>query len=162
MNSVSEKLLEDEISRQLVSRGGYEVCKIGTEPDYRHDFDAKLGLDLAELQAFIDATQAEAWQNLVQAHGGDEGHASQRFLQRLAQQIDERGSVDVIRHGVRDQNVEIRLSYRRPAFGVAQELVAHYAANRLTVTRQLPYDPDSTKTVDLVCFSTESLSRPPS
>ena len=85
-------------------------------------------------------------------HGGDDALARQRFVQRLAQQIDERGTVDVLRHGVRDQNVEIRLSYRKPAFGVAPELVAHYDANRLTVTRQLPFDPDSTKTVDLCLF----------
>ena len=78
--------------------------------------------------------------------------ARQRFVQRLAQQIDERGTVDVIRHGVRDQNVEIRLSYRKPAFGVAPELVAHYDANRLTVTRQLPFDPESNKTLDLCLF----------
>ena len=60
--------------------------------------------------------------------------------------------MDVLRHGVRDQNVEIRLSYRKPAFGVAPELVAHYDANRLTVTRQLAYDPESGKTVDLCLF----------
>ena len=48
--------------------------------------------------------------------------------------------------------MEIRLSYRKPAFGVAAELVAHYDANRLTVTRQLAYDPDSGKTVDLCLF----------
>ena len=68
----------------------------------------------------------------------------------LSQQIDERGTVDVLRHGVRDQNVEIRLSYCKPAFGVAPELVAHYDANRLTVTRQLPYEAESNKTVDLL------------
>ncbi len=51
----------------------------------------------------------------------------------------------MLRHGVVDQGVTIRLSYRRPAFGVAPELVAHYDANRLTVTRQLPFDPGSTQ-----------------
>jgi type I restriction enzyme, R subunit len=60
--------------------------------------------------------------------------------------------VDVLRHGVRDQNVEFRLSYRKPAFGVAAELVAHYDANRLTVTRQLPFDPESGKILDLCLF----------
>ena len=43
-------------------------------------------------------------------------------------------------------------SYRKPAFGVAPELVAHYDANRLTVTRQLPFDPESSKTIDLCLF----------
>jgi type I restriction enzyme R subunit len=152
MTGITEKLLEDEVSGHLVSHGGYLVCKVGTSQDHRPDFEPKLGFDTAELFAFVEAAQPGAWANLVKAHGGETGLARQRFAQRLAQQIDERGTVDVLRHGVRDQNVEIRLSYRRPAFGVAPELVAHYDANRLTVTRQLPFDPESTKTVDLCLF----------
>lgn len=152
MSSISEKLLEDEITVSLAIVGGYRVCKIGTAPEWRQDFDAGLGLDTAELFGFIDATQGAAWSKLVKAHGGDDALAHQRFVKRLAQQIDERGTVDVLRHGVRDQNVEIRLSYRKPAFGVAAELVVHYDANRLTITRQLPFDPDSNKTVDLCVF----------
>ncbi len=74
-------------------------------------------------------------------HGRDEGHARSRFAQRLAQQIDERGTLDVLRHGIRDGAADIRLSYRKPAFAVAPELVAHYDANRLTVTHKLPYEP---------------------
>jgi type I restriction enzyme R subunit len=152
VSSVSEKLLEDEISRHLVSDGGYRICKIGIEPESRQDFDANLGLDTVELFAFIELTQEQEWGKLVKAHGGEDEVARRRFVQRLTQQIDERGTVDVIRHGVRDQNVEIRLSYRKPAFEVAPELVAHYDANRLTVTRQLPFDPDSNKTLDLCLF----------
>ncbi len=152
MSSVSEKLLEDEISGHLCAHGGYGASKTGTESDRRQDFDAKSGLDTAELFAFIELTQASEWAKLVKAHGGEEDLARERFVQRLSQQIDERGTVDVIRHGVRDQNVEIRLSYRKPAFGVAPELVAHYDANRLTVTRQLPFDPESGQTLDLCLF----------
>jgi len=152
MSSVNEKLLEDEISGHLVTAGGYRVCKVGTDSEWRPDFDPVLGLDTVELFRFIEETQSEKWEKLVKAHGGDEGLAYRKFAQRLAQQIDERGTVDVLRHGIRDQNVEFRLSYRRPAFGVAPELVAHYDANRLTVTRQLPFDPESTKTLDLCLF----------
>lgn len=152
MTGVTEKLLEDEITGHLVARGGYLVCKVSTSQDYREDFDPRLGLDTAELYEFINATQSASWANLVKAYGGNPDLARQRFAQRVAQQIDERGTVDVLRHGVRDQNVEIRLSYRRPAFGVEPELVAHYDGNRLTVTRQLPFDSESTKTVDLCLF----------
>ena len=152
MSSVSEKLLEDEITAHLLAEGGYSACKLGTDQKLRQDFDARLGFDTAELFAFIEATQPSGWAKLVKAHSGDEDRARQRFLQRLGQQIDDRGTIDVIRHGVRDQNVEIRLSYRKPAFGVAPELVAHYDANRLTVTRQLPFDPESNKTIDLCLF----------
>jgi type I restriction enzyme R subunit len=152
MSSVSEKLLEDEISAYLVSAGGYQECKVGTDPEWRPDFDAALGLDTVEVFRFIELTQGPEWEKLVKAHGGDEELAYRKFAQRLVQQIDERGTVDVLRHGIRDQNVEFRLSYRKPAFGVEPELVAHYDANRLTVTRQLPFDPDSNKTLDLCLF----------
>src|SRR5580658_8873008 len=101
MSSVSEKLLEDEITAHLVAAGGYRACKTGTDQAVRQDFDARLGFDTAELFTFIEATQESEWGKLVKAHGGDEDHARQRFTQRLAQQIDERGTVDVIRHGVR-------------------------------------------------------------
>lgn len=152
MSSVDEEKFEREIADQLVKVGGYEVCKIGIAKERRKDFDAEVGLDMTELFLFIEETQADAWEQLVKAHGGDEEVAYEKFTRRLVQQLDERGTVDVLRHGVRDQNVEVRLSYRRPAFGVAPELVAHYEANRLTVTRQLPFDPDSNKTVDLCLF----------
>jgi type I restriction enzyme R subunit len=152
MNSVSEKLLEDEITTQLVAERGYLRCKVGTEPQTRPDFDATRGLDTAELFTFIEETQPEQWAKLVAGHGGAISHAKSRFVQRLAQQIDERGTLDVLRHGIRDGSEEIRLSYRKPAFGVAPELVSHYDANRLTVTRQLPFDPETDETVDLCLF----------
>jgi len=152
MSSISERLLEDEITSHLVTLGGYRVCKLGTDPEWRPEFNAGRGLDTRELFAFIEATQRVEWEKLTAAHGGDDAVARQRFVQRLVQQIDDRGTVEVLRHGIRDQNVEIRLSYRRPAFSVAPELVADYDANRLTVTRQLPFDPDSSKTIDLCLF----------
>lgn len=152
MSSVSEKLLEDEITRYLIGDGGYQVCKVGTKPEWKPDFDAELGLDTVELFRFVEETQHEQLESLVRAHGGDKKLARDKFLKRVAQQIDDRGTVDVLRHGVRDQNVEIRLSFPRPAFGVAPELVARYEANRLTVSRQLPYDSASTKTLDLCLF----------
>ncbi len=152
MTSITEKLLEDEITAYLVTHAGYRACKLGTDSEFRQEFDATLGLDTRELFAFIEETQRLEWEQLVKAHGGDGQLARQRFLHRLAQQLDERGTVDVLRHGIRDQNVEIRLSYREPAFGLAPELVAHYDANRLTVTRQLPFEPDSNRTLDLCLF----------
>ena len=57
MTGVTEKLLEDEISGHLVAHGGYLVCKVGNSAEHKADFDPQLGLDTAELFAFIDATQ---------------------------------------------------------------------------------------------------------
>ena len=77
-------------------------------------------------------------------------------------QIDERGTVDVLRHGVKDHGVESGSRTSSPRTGSRRSSSPRYDANRLTVTRQLRYEADSTKTLDLACSSTASRSRRPS
>ena len=52
----------------------------------------------------------------------------------------------MLRHGVMDHGVDVRLAYFKPAHGLTPELVAGYEANRLTVTRQLRYDDSTNET----------------
>ena len=134
-----ERGFEDAITASLVEAGGYRVCKWGTKPEWAGDFDPKLGLDTAELLAFIAETQPAAWKRLLEVHGGPDG-VLQQFGDRLAKQLDERGAVDVLRHGVNDHGIEVRLAFFKPAHGLTPELTERYLANRLTVTRQLPYE----------------------
>lgn len=149
----TEADLESFICDQLVARSGWDAVKVGNhEPGDIPDFDPKLGLDTAELFAFISATQNDSWDELARRHGGVEANAQTKFLNRLATELDKRGTIDVLRHGVDDLGITVRLAYFRPAHGLTPELVARYRANRLTVTRQLPYDPGSTKTLDLGLF----------
>jgi type I restriction enzyme, R subunit len=136
---------ETEIVAALVERGGYT----SGEPV---NFDSGRGIDTAELAAFIGATQVENWNALVALHGGDQAAAQRAFYDRLAKELDSRGTVDVLRRGVVDLGVTIQLAYFRPAHGLTPELVRRYDANRLTVTRQLAYEPGSHKTVDLALF----------
>ncbi|MHB8262318.1 MAG: type I restriction endonuclease subunit R [Acidimicrobiales bacterium] len=49
-----------------------------------------------------------------------------------------------------DLGVTIRLAFFAPAHGLTPELQQLYGANRVSVTRQLAYEPGSTKTLDLV------------
>jgi type I restriction enzyme R subunit len=148
---VDERGFEDAITGSLVEQGGYRVRKWGTKPEWAADFDRVRGLDTAELFAFLAETQPKAWERLVAVHGGTDG-ARQQLADRLAKQLDERGTVDVLRHGVNDHGIEVRLAYFKPAHGLTPELTQLYEANRLTVTRQLPFDATATKTIDLCLF----------
>jgi type I restriction enzyme R subunit len=147
----NETLFEDAVTQHLVEAGGY-AFKWGNRPEWTGDFDRTRGIDTAELFAFLEATQAEIWASLIKAHGGNPDTAQKKFLQRLAAELDDRGTVDVLRHGIMDQNVHIRLAYFKPAHGLTPELIQRYAANRLTVTRQLPFEVGSNKTLDLCLF----------
>lgn len=149
--TIAERGFEDAITASLVEVGGYRVCKWGTRAESLGDFDRVRGIDTAELFAFIAETQPTALERLVVVHGGEAGARTQ-FADRLAKQLDERGTVDVLRHGVSDHGIEVHLANFKPAHGLAPELTDRYLANRLTVTRQLPYDAAATKTLDLCLF----------
>src|SRR5438874_1090861 len=144
MKVTNEVAFEDAIEEHLLTPGYTR----GIPTNY----DPALALDSAELFTFIGATQADAWEDLVQRNGGDPDVAQRRFVERLAKQIDERGTIDVLRHGVEDLGVEIRLAYFRPASGLNPELQAKYDANRLTVIRQLHYAPEHANALDLALF----------
>jgi type I restriction enzyme R subunit len=143
--ALDEFAFEAEIVAALTEHGGYTVGATV-------NFDPVRGIDTAELVAFIGATQAEEWDALVSLHGGDQDMAQRAFYDRLAKQLDSRGTVDVLRRGVVDLGVTMQLAYFRPAHGLTSALVQRYGANRLTVTRQLPYEPGTHKTVDLALF----------
>ncbi len=140
--TVDERLFEDAIEAYLLDGGGY----LKSLPSH---FDAVLGLDTAELFAFIGTTQAKEWDNLLGRYGNDADAAQKGFAKRLASEIDGRGTVDVLRHGVTDLGVTINLAYFKPAHGLTEALTTLYDANRVTVTRQFPYEATSGKTIDL-------------
>jgi type I restriction enzyme R subunit len=145
MKVTKEVAFEDAIVEALVAHGGYTR---GVPTNY----DPAVALDSAELMTFLGATQADELEELVRRNGGDPNVTQRRFVERLAKQIDERGTIDVLRHGLDDLGVHLRLAYFRPASGLNPDLERKYAANRPTVTRQLHYAPEHANALDLVLF----------
>ena len=141
--SVDEHLFEDAIEQHLLDDGGYSKS-------FPSSLDRVLGLDLHELFAFIGETQPFELQSLVEHYGNDAAATRAGFAKRLAAELDARGTVDVLRHGVVDLSVTIRLAFFKPAHALTPELLMLYDANRVTVTRQLAYDSASSKTLDMV------------
>jgi type I restriction enzyme R subunit len=139
---VDERGFEESIEAALLS-GGYLKSE-------RSHFDPVLGFDSAELFAFIGATQITEWERLLSRYGNDPDAAQRGFAKRLAAELDSRGTVEVLRQGVVDLGVTIRLAFFQPAHGLTPELQELYAANRVSVTRQLAYETLSTKTLDMV------------
>ena len=97
-----EEQFESDIVGWLTSEGGYGL---GVDSNY----DPATGLDTAELFAFIGATQADRWEQLVPRHGGDRDTAQRKFVARLVSELARRGTVDVLRRGVEDQGLLFRL-----------------------------------------------------
>ena len=105
----------------------------------RGDYRPELGLDTAQLFTFIGATQPDEWEDLVTYYGGDRDSAQRGFVKRLDQAIATDGLLDVLRKGVKDHGVRIRLAYFKPSFVESEAILADYRRNRLTVVRELAY-----------------------
>lgn len=123
-----EQAFEDEIVGHLNSAG----WELGDSVHY----DKALGLDTKALWDFIESTQADVWAKVALSHGGDSAFARSKFVKRVADEINVRGTIDVLRKGVKDMGQTLKLAYFVPAHELTPELRAQYDANVLTVTRQ--------------------------
>jgi type I restriction enzyme R subunit len=137
----SELGLESLIVRDMVTTGWQE----GKPTDY----DREYAVDLGQLSTFLNSTQPLVAEALAL---GDDGPTRRKFLARLQGEITKRGSIDVLRNGIKHGPHHLDLFYGTPSPGnvKAQE---RYAANRFTVTRQLRYSRDETQlALDLGLF----------
>jgi type I restriction enzyme R subunit len=138
----TERAFEEAVADHLVDNGYHRG-----DPA---DFDPEIALDAVQLFAWIEASQPRQWALLAKRHGA--ANVRQRFLQRLCKQLDELGTLEVLRKGVIDYGVKIELCTFRPAHRLSPEVQRRYDLNRLSVTRQVRYNPRSDETIDLVLF----------
>lgn len=116
--------------------------------DWR-DYDREYAVDLVQLRAFLDATQSDVAEKLDLT---DAGPTRQKFLARLQGEITRRGTIDVLRHGIKHGQHHIDLFYGTPSPG-NPKAAERFAANRFSVTRQLRYSRDETRlALDLCLF----------
>jgi type I restriction enzyme R subunit len=123
----------------------------GWEQSPSSNYRPELGLDTAELMTFLGATQQKALDKLI-GYYGDLPKAQRKVAERIAKEIDARGTLDVLRRGVKDHGVLLRLAYFAPAHSITPQLREQYERNRLTVTRQLRYSATTTDALDLALF----------
>jgi type I restriction enzyme R subunit len=139
MKTTSEYAFETVIEKELLE-GGYKPVPAGS-------FDREDAVFPVEVLAFIRETQPEEWRKL-EALLGDK--TSDQVLSDLAKWMDSEGSLATLRHGFKCYGRTLRVAYFKAAHELNPELEARYAANRLGLTRQLHYSPDSEKSLDVV------------
>jgi type I restriction enzyme R subunit len=138
---VSEKGLESLIFRCLTG--------FGWLPGEPKDFDREYAVDIAQLAAFLQATQEEKAAALEIAK---DTPVRRKFLACLLREINTRGLIDVLRKPLKHANHDVVLYYPT-ASPENKEAVKLNAANRFSATRQLRYSRDETRrALDLCLF----------
>ena len=144
LTSTADDLVQDGRVRERPSN--YGAGWIQGDPQ---DYDREYCVDLVQLSAFLQATQPKAAESLDL---GQDSPTRRKFLARLQGETTKRGTIDVLRNGVRHGPHHIDLMYGTPSpeNEKAKDL---YGRNRFSVTRQLRYSRDQTQlALDLCLF----------
>jgi len=141
MIDTSEKDFEDRVVAYLADHNFTQRLP--------EQYDRSQCLDPGALFDFIYATQAKQWEKLKAQHGEQ---VKERFLKRLAKEIETRGTLDVMRRGVTDLGCHFDLAYFRPETTMNEEHARLYKANIISVVRQLKYSQQNENCIDLVLF----------
>ncbi len=113
------------------------------------DYDREYCVDLAQLRAFLAATQPPVAEALDLAR---DSPTRRRFLARLQGEISKRGVIEVLRKGLQHEQHQLDLFYGTPSPGNAKA-AERYARNVFSLTRQLRYSRDETqRALDIVLF----------
>lgn len=140
-DNLKEKNFEEDIERWLLEVGGYER---GFQMTYNKD----AAIDLTVLRDFISETQPKEWARYQKIYGADD--AADQFYKVLQDDISRYGLIYVLRNGIDDRGVKLRIAYFAPASELNEDLMRKYRANRLHVIRQFAYSSKHHNTIDMV------------
>ena len=145
MNLHKEISFEAEVCSHLAAHGW-----LYAEGDTA-GYDRAHALFPTDVVAWVQATQPTAWAILTKNHGAA---AETMLLDRVRKSLDERGTMEVVRHGIEMIGLRAPLSLAQfqPAMGMNADILARYDANRLRVVRQVRYSLGNENAIDLVLF----------
>ena len=138
-----ELAFETEICEYLASHGWLYV-----DGDAQR-YDRARALFPSDVLDFVQTTQPKEWAALTKSHGAK---AAEVLLSRLRAQLDQRGTLSVLRQGIDLLGLKqtLKLAEFRPALGINPDILARYAQNRLRVVRQVRYSLHNQNSIDLV------------
>ena len=136
---------ETEICEHLAANGWLYAEGDGAK------YDRARALFPEDVLAWVQATQPQAWDAIVKNHGTN---AAETLLSRVRDQLNQRGTLDVLRHGIEMLGLKgkLPLSQFKPALGINPDILNRYNANRLRVVRQVHYSQQNENSIDVMLF----------
>ncbi|WP_062109430.1 type I restriction endonuclease subunit R [Bacillus niameyensis] len=142
MVETKEIRFEQDIETSLTQYGGWQKERFQDS-----QFNASIGLDLDKLLNFIQETQPKQWERYEKIYKED---TRRKFLKRFNEEVNMHGLLHVLRNGIKDRGVPLKVAYFKPVSGLNYDVLEKYEANRFTCTRQFAYSPKNRNTIDMV------------
>ena len=125
----SEKAFQNDIIAHLLSTG---YVKRGNE-----NYNKASCIDPELILKFIHDTQEKEWKKFQRVYGGQ---AEQKFFYRLINEIDKKGTINVLRNGFKDVGCHFELFYPKPNNKKNSDLFAKFEKNIFSVIDELEYE----------------------
>lgn len=135
----NERAFESYVEVMLRDRG----WQAGTNAEW----DVERALFPARICNFLETTQPKLWAEMRTLHATG---LEKLVIGALIKELGLKGALHVLRHGFKFYGKSFRLAYFKPAHGLNEEVLALYAQNQLTITRQVLCHPGKHDTVDLL------------
>ncbi len=139
--SYLEKDFEEHIEEHLLNSGYHKRL---TE-----EYDKDLCLIPDEVIHFIQSTQPKEYEKLQKQYDVE---TAQKLCYRLEKEITNKGTLHVLRKGIKDRGAKFRFAYYRPSSGMNPEHQKLYVQNQFSVVRQLKYSKKNENSLDLTIF----------
>ena len=137
----SEKRFEQDIETYLLSEeGGYTKGCMAA-------YDKSKAIDLQTLKSFVAGTQPKEWERFCKVYGAD---ADGQLYKRFDETVREKGLVHVLRNGIKDRGIALKVCYFAPPSSLNEDLLRKYDGNILTCTRQFYYSTRNNNSLDMV------------
>lgn len=140
--NTKESGFEQFIEQYLINSQGY----ISRDASHYQKLEC---MDSELTWQFIQKTQPDEVKKLEEQYGSEH---IMKFFERLDSEIKARGILSVLREGVTDRGVRIRLAYFKPESDKNPETKAAYDANIISVIRQVKYSISNENSLDMVIF----------
>src|ERR1700730_14046656 len=87
------------------------------------DFSKDFAFDKKAVLSFIQTSQPNEWDKLKSYYKEE---TESKFIQRLFKELDLRGMLEVLRHGINDSGIKFRLAYFKPDSNLNPDTVNLY------------------------------------
>lgn len=147
----TEKRFERDIETFLISNTGGYTQFVGQNEkgnwvhNFKHDVEKCIYLDI--LIQFIEKTQPKAFEKYKRYYPND---YKEKFYRRLEDTINDRGLIYVLKNGIEDMGIKLKICYFKPESNLNEELNILYNENILGCTRQFNYSTKNNNTIDMV------------
>ncbi len=103
-------------------------------------FNAEFGFFPDEVIEFVRSSQSEKWSALLRSLGDK---AEDTLVTTLRKELSSKGALKVLRQGFRCFGKTFKLAYFTPNSGLNAQAWADYETNRLSISRQVHFDPNN-------------------